>query len=408
MITVDEFQEYVDSFQKEKGKYTLDELLQIGVKFKQLPRSQRSWKILHDTLGIYNITPAGYRKRVERYMKKNAFQILEEEEKEIPAKTAEEEGKEFRDAYIQQQKVRDWYNAYRRDIREEVRIENLKDEINNAANKFSKLESKKWDTSKLYVAGNEAVLLLSDLHIGVDCANYYNKYNEQIAENRLEKLARSVRLYCENNKVEILHILNLGDLINGIIHTNARIEAQYDVAEQIIVAGNLISKFMSAVVDVAPKITYRSVFDNHSRAIANKNEHVEKEQFSRIIDWFIKERLKDTSIEFYENEIDGGIGKLTLKSGKCLMFCHGHNDGKNNSYQNFIGLTQNWVDYICMAHYHNPAAKEFQGCKVFINGSIVGTESYAFGRRLFAKPSQKLLIFQEKCDDVVDIDISLS
>ena len=382
--------------------------MQIGVKFKQLPRSQRSWEILHDTLGVYNITPEGYRKRVERYMKKNAFQILEEEEKETPLETAEEEGKKFRDAYIRQQTVRDWYNAYRRDIREEVRIENLKDEINNAANKFSKLESKKWDTSKLYVAGNEAVLLLSDLHIGVDCDNYYNKYNEQIAENRLEKLARSVKLYCSNNKVEILHILNLGDLINGIIHTNARIEAQYDVAEQIIVAGNLISKFLNALIDVAPRITYRSVFDNHSGAIDNKNEHIEKEQFSRIIDWFIKERLKNTSIEFYENEIDGGIGKLTLKSGKCIMFCHGHNDGKNSSYQNFIGLTQNWVDYICMAHYHNPAAKEFQGCKVFINGSIVGTESYAFGRRLFAKPSQKLLLFNTTDSTVQDIDIDVA
>ena len=45
---------------------------------------------------------------------------------------------------------------------------------------------------------------------------------------------------------------------------------------------------------------------------------------------------------------------------------------------------------------------------MFINGSIVGTEQYAFGRRLFSKPSQKLLIFKDKCDDVVDIDISLN
>ena len=169
----------------------------------------------------------------------------------------------------------------------------------------------------------------------------------------------------------------------------------------------MIANFLYGLSKEIPNITYRSVFDNHSRAIANKNEHIEKEQFSRVIDWFIAERLKDTPIEFIENDIDGGIGRMKLASGKTLMFCHGHNDGRNNSYQNFIGLTQEWVDYICMAHYHNPASKDFQGCKVFINGSIVGTESYAFGRRLFTKPSQKLIIFNEGNNNISDIDISL-
>ena len=90
-----------------------------------------------------------------------------------------------------------------------------------------------------------------------------------------------------------------------------------------------------------------------------------------------------------------------------MIFAHGHQDGRNSSYQNFIGLTQQWVDYICLAHYHNPASKDFQGCKVFINGSIVGTEQYAFGKRLFAKPSQKLLIFRKDSKTIQDIDINL-
>ena len=88
------------------------------------------------------------------------------------------------------------------------------------------------------------------------------------------------------------------------------------------------------------------------------------------------------------------------------MFAHGHQDGRNNSMQNFIGLTRKWIDYICLAHYHSAAVKEFQGCRVFINGSIVGTEQYAFGKRLFSKPTQKLLIF-DKTDTVQDIDIAL-
>lgn len=392
MIDKTEFESFVESYQKEPGKYTIQQLMEIGAKFKELPLRERNWEELHKKLGIYNFSAEAYRRRVERYMRKNESN----------------EGKEYREEYMEKQKVRDWYNAYRRDIREEVRIENLKDEIKFAAEKFGKLEPIVWpEVKETPVEKTEAVLLVSDLHIGVDCDNYYNKYNKDIAKERLAKLQKNVIKYCSINNVSVLNILNLGDLINGVIHTNARIEAQMDVAEQIMYAGELIANFLYGLSKEIPNITYRSVFDNHSRAIANKNEHIEKEQFSRVIDWFIAERLKDTPIEFIANDIDGGIGRMKLASGKTLMFCHGHNDGRNNSYQNFIGLTQEWVDYICMAHYHNPASKDFQGCKVFINGSIVGTESYAFGRRLFTKPSQKLIIFNDGNNNISDIDISL-
>lgn len=400
----EEMQQYIDSFHKEPGTYTMDELMQIGVEFKKLPVKQRNWALLHQQLGVYNISPDGYRKRVERYIKRNDIVMGASGgvREEMPT-----EGEVFKNSYIEQQKVRDWYNAYRRDIREETRIENLKDEIQRAADKFSKINFKHYKADHIAQEETEAVVLLSDLHIGVDCDNYYNKFNLDIAAERLNILAENINYYCKMNGVEKLHVLNLGDLINGIIHTNARIEAQMDVAEQIMCAGELISVFLANILEAAPHITYRSVFDNHSRAIANKNEHIEKEQFSRIIDWFIMERMDGSGIEFLENGIDGGIGRFKLSSGKVLMFCHGHNDGRNSSYQNFIGLTQEWVDYICMAHYHNSAAKEFQGCRVFINGSIVGTESYAFGRRLFSKPSQKILIFNRSNNNVQDIDVAL-
>lgn len=396
MITIEEFQTYIDSFHKEKGQYTIEELLQIGVMFKSLPVKKRNWASLHQLLGIYNFSAEAYRHRVERYIRCNPDKI----EPNI-------EGDIFRNDYLEKQKVRDWYNAYRRDIRQESRIENLVDEIKLTVDKLNNLPVIKYESEDDVILDKEAVLLLSDLHIGVDCNNYYNTYNQNIAKERLEKLLKETIDYCRSNHVKKLNILNLGDMIAGLIHTNARIEQQMDVAEQVMVAAEYISQFLNELQKGVPEVTYRSVYDNHSRLIANKNEHIEKEQLSKIIDWFIKERLKETDILFYDNDIDGGIGTLTLNNGQKMIFAHGHQDGRNSSYQNFIGLTQQWVDYICLAHYHNPASKDFQGCKVFINGSIVGTEQYAFGKRLFTKPSQKLLIFRKDSKTVQDIDINL-
>lgn len=394
-MTIVDFKEYLNTLDPKNA-----DILEIGKSFKLLPVRQRNWEWLftylkeHYTLPeeYANITSNAYRQRVDRYCKA----IGSVEAKNIP--TIDSKDKE-------KQQLRDWYTAYRRNIREESRIDTLINEIKSAADKFKDLPVNLYkDTT---VDNNkEAVLLISDLHLGVDCDNYYNTYNKDIAVKRLNKLANNTIYYCKLNGIKRLNVLNLGDMIHGIIHSNARIEAQMDVAEQIILAGEYISNFLNKLTEACPEITYHSCYDNHSRAIADKNQHIEKEQFSRIIDWFIKERLKNTNIKFIDNDIDGGIGSIQIFDKKAI-FAHGHQDNKNTSVQNFIGLTQEWIDYIFLAHYHNSAVKEFQGCKVFINGSIVGTEQYAFGKRLFSKPSQKLIIFSKDTNNIQDIDINL-
>ena len=393
MKTKDELIEYIKSFDKNPGEYEINEILDIGSKLKELPIDERNWKWLHSYLGITSFSSEALRHRVNRY---------------IQNKTESKESIEFRDNYSSKYKEREWVNAYRRAIREEVRIDNLKEEIQLAVSKVNELPTITPHpiTFNEEDFNREAVLLFSDLHIGVDCDNYYNKYNLEIAEERVNKLVDEVMYYCRVNRVRKIHFLSLGDAIHGLIHTNARIEQQMDVATQVMYAAEIISQFLNALTELGIEITYRSVFDNHSRFIADKNQHIEKEQFSRIIDWYIKERLKDKPILFINDNIDGGIGKFKIFN-KVAMFSHGHQGNKNSSLQEFIGLTREWVDYIFLAHYHNPAMKDYQGCKVFINGSIVGTEQYAFGRRLFTKPSQKLLIFQENSNNIIDIDISL-
>lgn len=396
MITRDELINYIiTKYNKNPGDYTEEEILDIGVQLKQLPQRERNWEWLHDYLGITLFSANALRQRVYKYIEDST--CIKEDAESV----------QYRDQYYSKYKEREWVNAYRRLIREDIRIDNLKDEIKHAVSKVNDLPS---ITSHPINSNNtntkEAILLLSDLHIGVDCSNYYNNYNLDIAEKRMNKLLDQVLYYCKLNSIQRLNILNLGDLIHGIIHTNARIEQQMDVVTQVMYAAEIISQLLNALTELGIEITYRSVYDNHSRIIPDKNQHIEKEQFSRIIDWYIEERLKDKPIKIINDNIDGGIGKFKIFN-KVIMFAHGHQDGRNQSFQNFIGLTREWVDYICLAHYHNPAEKDFQGCKIFINGSIVGTEQYAFGKRLFTKPSQKLIILQENNDSIIDIDIML-
>ena len=394
MLTKEEFYQYVDSF---NGNYDEVTLLSIGKKFRDLPVKQRNWKELVDYLSL-DKSADSFRKWVYRNQA-----MLEEPEDDSTMKFVKNQKEDisqqpdevsFREDYKIITKNRDILNAYRKTIRDEARIEVLRDAIKETVSQLNSLPQIESD----YLESDEeteAVALLSDLHIGVECDNFYNKYNVDIAAARLQEWAETVKVYCLREGVTRLNILNLGDLIHGLIHVSARLEQQYDVVEQIMKASELLSQALNTLCELPCEIIYRSVTDNHSRAVANLHEHIEKENFYRLIDWYLQERLKNTKIEFVTDNLDDSLGVFELLNGKKFAFAHGHLENYNAAFQNLVGATREFIDYIAMGHFHSEKMKTFQGAKVYVNGSIVGTEQYALSKRLFSKPCQTLLIFDE-------------
>ena len=394
MLTKEEFYQYVDSF---NGNYDEVTLLSIGKKFRDLPVKQRNWKELVDYLSL-DKSADSFRKWVYRNQA-----MLEEPEDDSTMKFVKNQKEDisqqpdevsFREDYKIITKNRDILNSYRKTIRDEARIEVLRDAIKETVSQLNSLPQIESD----YLESDEeteAVALLSDLHIGVECDNFYNKYNVDIAAARLQEWAETVKVYCLREGVTRLNILNLGDLIHGLIHVSARLEQQYDVVEQIMKASELLSQALNTLCELPCEIIYRSVTDNHSRAVANLHEHIEKENFYRLIDWYLQERLKNTKIEFVTDNLDDSLGVFELLNGKKFAFAHGHLENYNAAFQNLVGATREFIDYIAMGHFHSEKMKTFQGAKVYVNGSIVGTEQYALSKRLFSKPCQTLLIFDE-------------
>ena len=389
---------FIESFNKKPGEYSIEDAVEIGIKMKYLPVKERSWNWLIKYLGITNLSPNALRKRVEKRFHNN-FNMSDE-------------AIEFKNKYLSQYKEREWVNAYRRLIREDVRIDNLKDEIRLVVEKLNALPAITPKEIDLDPNENEfkqeAVLLLSDWHIGQESKNFYNTYNLEIAKNRINKLVDQVIYYCQTQKIYHLHILNLGDMIEGIINISARVEQTMDVIEQIMRASEFLAQFLNVLDSLGISIDYRNCVDNHSRITADKKQHVEKENLNLLINWYLKERLKNTSIHFIDDNLDEGFGKFTLNNGKNVVFMHGHNDAKSQILQNVVGATHAWVDYVFLGHYHNPATHTFQDMRVFINGSLCGVGTYALNQRLFTQPSQKLVIFNQNTDDVLDIDVLLN
>lgn len=396
MITKEDIIKLVDD-KLAKGGLSIEDYFEIGVAHRGLPKADKNWSWLAD-LTKWNGSGESYRNFVLRRLKADGLVDspvdLNSEDSLVEKRAA---------LYKERQQVRDEWSTYNRMMREDARIETFKEAIQDAAKTLKPFK-------KVPYVGNsnsdtEAIALFSDLHIGVNFSDFCNTYNLEVAKRRVSKYIDDVKKYCKANKVRRLDIVNLGDLISGIIHTTIRLEQEFDVIDQIMNAAEILAGTLSELQNVAPEVIYRSCTDNHSRAIANKNEAIEKENYYRLIDWYVQERLKDTDIIFTNDNLSKEIGKFELLNGKKVMFAHGHNDNPNRIFQSFIGATEEYVHYVLLGHYHNEKVKNFQNMRVFINGSIVGTDDYAASKRLYTKPSQMLLVFDD--DNVIHYSINL-
>lgn len=410
-MTSQEFNNYIKSFKRKPGEYTESEILEICLTHRNLEEG-KNWKTLANILGINKSSNAlrswAYRQeQIKKALNDLTTQVKEQVKVKEPVYKNENNDSNFADLYKQKTQIRDIWNSYRADLRKEARFDRVIESIQNTISKLKELEKYTYTyTPKLCKNINEAVMLLSDLHIGVSCNNFYNKYNTEIAKKRVLKYIDKTIKYCKENNIVRLNVCQLGDAIHGIIHTSARIEQEIDAVDQIIIAAEIIAQALNRLQEAAPEVIYRSCLDNHSRLIADKDSNIASENLGRLIDWYIKERLKGTNIIFADDNLDLSIGRFKLLNNKIVIFSHGHEDSKNQAFQNYVGATKEYIDYILLAHFHSGQMKQYQGAKVFINGSVVGTENYAKQHRLFSDPEQTLIIFKE--DDVIVYNINLS
>ena len=92
---------------------------------------------------------------------------------------------------------------------------------------------------------NEAILCISDWHVGATVNRFINKFNHEILKKRVKKVQDDAIRYCALHNVKVLHVLNLGDMIDGNIHVSGRVTAEFDVVTQAMSAAALIYNLLT-------------------------------------------------------------------------------------------------------------------------------------------------------------------
>lgn len=326
------------------------------------------------------------------------------DEDQVLQRIAEIEEKED-ELFKKKVQTSDWVREKRKVLRDEARIDQLKDLFASAIRSVPDFQLSKY--KEKHYGDKTGILSLSDWHIGVVIDNYFNTYNQDIAIERVDKLLQHTISYCKIHNIGMLYVLQLGDLVSGSIHSTVRLAENCDTIQQTMFAATLIYKLLSDLSTFGLDIKYVSVAGNHDRKVRNKNESIETENFTKLVDWHIQTKIEDgkLDIDFLTNEIDDNIGMFEIDNKKFLCV-HGHNDNIGKICSD-LGMALEFRPYAVFAgHWHKHANFPQGFSRVLINGSLCGVDEYAKNKRLFGYPSQRLFILGEGRDDI-DISIGL-
>lgn len=255
------------------------------------------------------------------------------------------------------------------------------------------------------ISRNEGILLLSDIHFGLEINLPVNTYSPVIAKARMVKLKSNVLEYCKLHGIKSLHILELGDTISGHIHNTIRLKNRLSVSKQIIGVAEMISWLLFELSKEIECINFSMVEGNHDRIIPDKKDNLNEDSFCVLIHELIKQRckgIKNLKINEYNNKTFADIEVC----GHYCVGVHGDKDKASSLVDGIQSITQRQPDFLFMGHIHNANESTLNRTEVITNGSFCGTDEYAYNPRKNSKPIQKFMVMNRegrKCTYNIDV-----
>lgn len=302
---------------------------------------------------------------------------------------------QLREIRREKQKLFDERAAFNKSNRDIARLQQdldyLEDLIKNTQYKpFEVIEREDYD--------KDLIVILSDLHIGLDVKSSFGEYNSQIAEKMFAKYLSEVEYTINNNRVQNVYVFCIGDFISGNIHPTVQLQNRENVVEQVQKASEMVGEFLYNIAQKCNKLYVNSVGGNHSR-IGKKDDVLRDERLDNMIIWYLKAKLQNiTNIIFAEEEnIDSTIAKNTIR-GKIYYAVHGDYDSfSENGINKLVMMTKEIPSAILMGHLHHNSYDDINDVKIIRSGSFAGTyDDYTISKRISGSPSQVMLVVSSR------------
>ena len=259
----------------------------------------------------------------------------------------------------------------------------------------------------------EGLLCLADAHFGKEIlindlkGEIINQYDEEIFKQRMYKLLNKTLDICKKEDLTEIHIMNLGDEIDGLIHLGQLVNLKYGVVESAIKYSYFIASWLN-LLSKNIKIKYYSTCGNHTdlRMLSTKKGELPHENISKVIFILTKEILKDNpNIECIENKTDMIYTQI---AGFNILGIHGEEKDVQQSIRDYSYMYNEDISYLVTGHKHHANSVNLGISKGTIGvGCICGLDNFSLKIKKISEPSSTFVVFEEDVGKIIEYNISL-
>ena len=307
---------------------------------------------------------------------------------------------ELKKAELQQERQRffDQRREFNKLLSAEGRKEHIYESLTIAANNLMNSIGVAFEDSYYEpenASDNEAVLVFSDWHYGMKTKNVFNAYNAEICKKRVTNTVTQAIQRIQLHGCHRLHVVVLGDLCHGAIHTGARVASDELACEQLMQASEILAQAILRLSQYVDDTLVYATYGNHARTVQNKHDSIHRDNMERIVPWWLAQRL-----QMYDNitimpESDNEFLFIDA-CGHDICASHGDLDTVKCSPRLLTTIFQKKygknIEYILLGDKHHRESFNELGVTATICGSLCGTDDYANDKRLYSQPEQLMLI----------------
>ncbi len=376
---------------------------------------------------LFDIEISSCEARKRFYGIRNLLDILEDENSETVisgnSNLLEELTQKQIEVEKEKNKLQTEKSAIKEYTRESARVELLIEQMKNEIKLLPELKTPRININPYQENDNEDIIHaiggIADAHFGVEYkikglkGEILNEYSPCIFYERMYSLLAKYIKIIEKEKIEVLHFIELGDSIEGMLRNSILQYLKYGIIESVMKYSEFLAEWLNLLSEHV-YINYYSTRGNHSelRILNGKSGDFAKENVEILITWFLKERLKDNdNININVNENDLVCFAVNNKN---IVATHGQNDkdvvSSIKDLEMFYGDKINM--FIC-GHWHNSQSKtagmngnDNVECVIF--PSICGVDDFSKKIKKSAKPGSKLIVFSDDSVNKIIYDLVLT
>lgn len=356
-------------------------------------------KIFNDELG-YDKGESAYRKKwvaFESVMNANVDKVVDSNAHLDEIKAAKYELEKER------QKLYATKVELSRSVRQESRAEMFYENVRNAIVALP-MPDITYCADDGYKGDKEYLLAIADIQAGAKFKLDCNEYSLDICEDRFNKLLNMVVNYVIENHVFKLHIVGLGDTIQGILRLSDLKLNETTVVEATVTVARLIANFLNALSEYCYIEYYHTPTSNHSqtRNLGSKANELAFEDMEYVIGHYIQDMLRlNDSVRVHLHDgydyIDIPIFNFNVSA------MHGHTIKSIETALKDVSATRRkFIDYLIVGHYHNgkviPGNEHgYHDTELLMCPSFQGTDPYAFNKLGYSsKAACKMFVFDRQ------------